>query len=122
MTVTAGLSAEVDALPWVLAASAGVEAGADAEACLVLAVEATIGVPPPDDPPQPDKTTIANPTAPAQRNDTFTLADMYQIYTNKKPAAPGVLNGGETRELIQALKAEDMKRRVEEAKRLIHEK
>ena len=57
-----------------------------------------------------------------QRNDTFTLADMYQIYTNKKPAAPGVLNGGETRELIQALKAEDMKRRVEEAKRLIHEK
>lgn len=57
-----------------------------------------------------------------QRNDTFTLADMYQIYTGKKPSTPGVLHGGETRELIQALKAEDRKRRVEEAKELINEK
>jgi sialate O-acetylesterase len=57
-----------------------------------------------------------------QRNDPFTLADMYQIYTGKKPSTPGVLHGGEMRELTQAMKAEDMKRRVEEAKRLINQK
>lgn len=54
-----------------------------------------------------------------QRNDTFTLADMYQIYTGKKPSTPGVLHGGESRELVEALKAEDLKRRIEEAKQLI---
>ena len=57
-----------------------------------------------------------------QRNDTFTLADTYQIYTGKKPSTPGVLHGGEMRELTQALKAEDMKRRVEEAKKLLNAK
>lgn len=57
-----------------------------------------------------------------QRNDTFTLADMYEIYTGKKPATPGVLHGGETRELTTALKAEDMKRRLEEAKKLLNQK
>ena len=57
-----------------------------------------------------------------QRNDPFTLADMYQIYTGKKPSTPGVLHGGEMRELTQALKAEDMKRRVEEAKKLLNAK
>lgn len=57
-----------------------------------------------------------------QRNDTFTLADMYQIYTGKKSSTPGVLHGGETRELIEILKAEDLKRRVEEAKKLLDEK
>ncbi|WP_395718967.1 sialate O-acetylesterase [Prosthecobacter sp.] len=57
-----------------------------------------------------------------QRNDPFTIADMYQIYTGKKPSTPGVLHGGEMRELTQAMKAEDMKRRVEEAKRLINQK
>lgn len=54
-----------------------------------------------------------------QRNDTFTLADMYQIYTGKSPSKPGVLHRGETNELINALKAEDLKRRVEEAKKLL---
>ncbi len=57
-----------------------------------------------------------------QRNDTFTLADMYQIYTGKKPSTPGVLQRGETRELIETLKAEDLKRRVEEARKLLNEK
>lgn len=57
-----------------------------------------------------------------QRNDNFTLADMYQIYTGKKPSTPGVLHGGEMRELTQAMKAEDMKRRVEEANKLLNAK
>jgi sialate O-acetylesterase len=54
-----------------------------------------------------------------QRNDTWTLADMYEIYTGKKPATPGVLHGGEMRELSHALKAENLKRRIEEAKALL---
>ena len=57
-----------------------------------------------------------------QRNDTFTLADMFEIYTGKKPSTPGVIHGGETRELIQAMKAEDLKHRVGEARRLFNEK
>lgn len=56
-----------------------------------------------------------------QRNDSFTLADMYEIYTGKKPSIPGVLNRGETNELINALKAEDRQRRVAEAKELLNE-
>lgn len=54
-----------------------------------------------------------------QRNDTFTLADMFQIYTGKNTSTPGILNEGEKRQLIQALKAEDLKRRSEEAKDLL---
>jgi sialate O-acetylesterase len=57
-----------------------------------------------------------------QRNDTFTLADMYEIYTGKKPSTPGELHDGERRELTEALKAEDRKRRAEEAKKLINAK
>lgn len=57
-----------------------------------------------------------------QRNDSFTLADMYQIYTGKNPSTPGVLQRGETRELTEVLKAEDTKRRVEEAKKLLDAK
>ena len=57
-----------------------------------------------------------------QRNDDFSLADMYQIYTGKKPATPGVIQGGETRELIAALKSEDWKRRFEEAAKLLNKK
>jgi sialate O-acetylesterase len=54
-----------------------------------------------------------------QRNDSWSLADMYGIYTGRKPAAPGVLNGGEMGQLSNALKAEDLKRRIEEAKALL---
>lgn len=54
-----------------------------------------------------------------QRNDSFSLADMFQIYTGKSTAKPGVLGAGERRELVSALKAEDLKRRIEEAKGLL---
>ncbi|MCA9010951.1 MAG: hypothetical protein KDB01_14465 [Planctomycetaceae bacterium] len=54
-----------------------------------------------------------------QRNDPFTLADMYHIYTGKDTSTPGVLNIGEKRELIQSLKAEDLKRRLDEARTLL---
>ncbi len=54
-----------------------------------------------------------------QRNDTWSLADMFEIYTGKKSAAPGILNGGEMRELTNALKTEDQKRQIEEAKALL---
>jgi sialate O-acetylesterase len=56
-----------------------------------------------------------------QRNDSLTLADLYEIYTGKKPSTTGVLNRGETNELINALKAEDRKRLVAEAKKLLDE-
>ena len=46
---------------------------------------------------------------------------MFEIYSGKKPSSPGVLNRGETRELIEALKKEDLKRRVDEAKNLINQ-
>jgi sialate O-acetylesterase len=54
-----------------------------------------------------------------QRNDIWTLADMYEIYIGKKPVAPGVLNDAEARDLKNALKAEDLKRQIEEAKSLL---
>lgn len=57
-----------------------------------------------------------------QRNDTFTLADMFQIYTGKKSSTPGLLHDGERGELIRALKAEDLKRRIQEAKALLDDK
>jgi sialate O-acetylesterase len=57
-----------------------------------------------------------------QRTDDFSLADMYQIYTGKKPSTPGVIHAGEKRELIEALKAEDLKRHVEEARKLLNKK
>ena len=53
------------------------------------------------------------------RNDNFTVADMYEIYTGKKSATPNILNGGEFRELTNALKAEDVKRRLKEAEMFI---
>jgi hypothetical protein len=48
-----------------------------------------------------------------------TVGDMYEIYIGRNPAASGVLNNGEMGQLSNALKAEDMKRRVEEAKVLL---
>jgi sialate O-acetylesterase len=52
-----------------------------------------------------------------QRNDTFTLADMYEIYTGKKTSTPGVTHAGEERELTAALKAEDERRLAVEARK-----
>lgn len=54
-----------------------------------------------------------------QRNDTWTIADMYELYTGKKPKAPGILDAAESRALSSALKADDIKRRVEDAKTLL---
>jgi sialate O-acetylesterase len=54
-----------------------------------------------------------------QRNDSFSLADMYQIYTGKKTLEGGLTNNVERRELIQALKVEDLKRRLDEARMLL---
>lgn len=54
-----------------------------------------------------------------QRNDTWSLADMYEIYTGKKTKTAGVLDRAENRELIQALQAEDLKRQIEDAKTLL---
>jgi sialate O-acetylesterase len=54
-----------------------------------------------------------------QRNDTWTLADMYEIYTGKRPKTPGILDRAESRELTLALQTEDKKRRIEEAKALL---
>jgi sialate O-acetylesterase len=44
-----------------------------------------------------------------QRNDSFSLADMYQIYLRARTRRQTELvNNAERRELIQALKAEDL--------------
>jgi hypothetical protein len=48
-----------------------------------------------------------------QRNDTWSLADIYEIYIGKKTKTPGV---PENKELIQPLEAADRKRRIEDAK------
>ncbi len=55
------------------------------------------------------------------RNDKFTVADMYEIYTGKKSATPNILDGVEFRDLRNALKAEDVKRRLHEAETFIKE-
>ena len=50
------------------------------------------------------------------RNDNFTVADLYEIYTGKKSKTPHILTGAELRDLRNALKAEDTKRLLHEAK------
>ena len=55
------------------------------------------------------------------RNDNFTVADMYQIYTGKKSVNSNVLDRVEQRDLINALRAEDGKRRLKEAETFIQE-
>ncbi len=54
-----------------------------------------------------------------QRNDTWTLSDMYELYTGKKTKTSNVLDRVEQRDLTNALKAEDLKRQIEEAKTLL---
>ena len=51
----------------------------------------------------------------AQRSDNWTAADMYENYTGKKSAVPGLVNGGEVEALKKALKAADLERRIFEA-------
>jgi sialate O-acetylesterase len=55
-----------------------------------------------------------------QRNDTWTLADMYEIYTGNESKTPNILDGQELRQLIKGLQADDLKRRIEEAKALLN--
>lgn len=55
---------------------------------------------------------------PTQRNDTWTMADLYEIYTGKKSAAPA-LTRGEHAELDKALRTADLKRRAIEAKEFL---
>ena len=55
----------------------------------------------------------------AQRNDSWSLADMFEIYLGKKPKTAGVIDRGEHGQLVNALKAEDLKRRIDEAKSLL---
>ena len=54
-----------------------------------------------------------------QRNDSWSLADMYEIYTGKKPKMAGVIDRVEQGQLVNALKAEDLKRHIEEAEALL---
>ncbi len=56
---------------------------------------------------------------PTLRNDSWTIADMYELYTGKKPATPNVLNRNEHGELVKALRAEDLRRRIAEARELL---
>jgi hypothetical protein len=44
---------------------------------------------------------------------------MYELYTGKKPKTPGIIDAGESRALSSALRAEDLKRRIEDAKALL---
>jgi hypothetical protein len=55
----------------------------------------------------------------AQRSDNWTVADMYENYTGKKSAVPGLVNGGEVEALKKALKAADLERRIFEAQALL---
>jgi len=56
---------------------------------------------------------------PTMRNDTFTIADMYEIYTGKKSAIPHLLDRKEEGELLKALRTEDLNRRLKEAEELL---
>jgi sialate O-acetylesterase len=56
-----------------------------------------------------------------QRSDDWTLADMYGIYTGRKCAVPGILNGRESHELIAALRAADLERRTAAAMSFLKE-
>jgi sialate O-acetylesterase len=56
-----------------------------------------------------------------QRSDTWSMEEIYTALTGKTAKAAGSLDRGERRELIKALRAEDMRRRLAEAEALIQE-
>ncbi len=56
-----------------------------------------------------------------QRSDDWSIASMYENQTGKKPAVPGVLSRNEHNELIKALRAADLERRIAAAKSLLKE-
>jgi len=63
-----------------------------------------------------DNTNLPFPT---MRNDSFTIADLYENYMGKKSATANVLDRKEQGELFKVLRAEDLKRRIAEAKELL---
>ena len=56
-----------------------------------------------------------------QRSDNWSMKDIYEALTAKKSNSAGSLERGERGELIRALRAEDMRRRLAEAEALIRE-
>ena len=56
-----------------------------------------------------------------QRSDDWTLAGLYENYTGKKCAVPGILNGNESHELSAALRTADLERRIATARALLKE-
>ncbi len=55
------------------------------------------------------------------RSDKWSLADMYEIYTGKKTATPGVLRRDEQNNLQAALKAADVNRRAGAAREFLEQ-
>ena len=56
-----------------------------------------------------------------QRSDHWSMKDVYEAVTGKKSRSDGSLERGERRELTEALRAEDVRRRIVEAEALIRE-
>jgi sialate O-acetylesterase len=56
-----------------------------------------------------------------QRSDDWSMKDVYEALTGKQSSSAGPLERGERRELTEALRAEDQRRRLAEAEALIRE-
>jgi sialate O-acetylesterase len=56
-----------------------------------------------------------------QRSDNWSMKGIYEALAGKKSTSAGSLERGERNELIQALRAEDMRRRLAEAEALIRD-
>lgn len=56
-----------------------------------------------------------------QRSDNWSMKDVYEALTGKQGESAGSLDRGERSELIEALRAEDLRRRLAEAEALIRE-
>ncbi len=57
----------------------------------------------------------------SQRSDNWSMKEIYEALTGKKSTSSGSLERGERRELLEALRAEDVRRRLAEAEALIRE-
>jgi sialate O-acetylesterase len=56
-----------------------------------------------------------------QRSDNWSMKEIYEALTARKGSSAEALGGGERRELLEALRAEDLRRRIAEAEGLIRE-
>ena len=54
-----------------------------------------------------------------QRSDTWSMKNTYEALTGKKSRSDGSLDRRERRELVEALRAEDTRRRLAEAKAFV---